>query len=502
MQVLRDHGVFPSKQNAQTLSTVGEFHVDLIPFDDDILSLEMPDSIKDCCLENDTTSLHFVSHALIRLQKLFGRIRNIKAKGQMSNLVLNMLIEMREEEKSQNSTSSSNGNHTDLVSEIDSLVLIDRSCDWISPLSTPLTYEALIDELMTIENGVVRVDASVVEGDDNKKGKDNPYLRLNNSDELFMEVRDYNISAMGSFLTKKTREVREIYDSRPTEKSSTVQSIKEFVGNIPSLKAAFESLQHHIHIVEQIQMTTNGRPFRKRWETERNIITGAGANTEYVEELICKQVDILEVLRLICLQSIVCGGFPARKFDFLRNEILHTYGFEHLLSLHNLELLGLFCKKGASYNWTRIRKDMNLIKNDVNAQSPDDIAYVTSGYAPLSCRLVEYAMDDEWKQREKEMSFVPGKVREVIQDTHNTTSTEKSSEVHEMGQKKVMLVMFIGGITYMEISALRFLSRQHPTYDLIVATTKLINGKTMLESLIENLHSTLPGDKGESPSPL
>ena len=35
---------------------------------------------------------------------------------------------------------------------IDSLVLIDRNVDLLTPLLTQLTYEGLIDERMTIEN--------------------------------------------------------------------------------------------------------------------------------------------------------------------------------------------------------------------------------------------------------------------------------------------------------------------------------------------------------------
>lgn len=50
--------------------------------------------------------------------------------------------------------------------------------------------------------------------------------------------------------------------------------------------------------------------------------------------------------------------------------------------------------------------------------------------------------------------------------------------------RQTVLVMFIGGVTFAEISALRFLSTQpHIHCDFVVATTKLINGTTLLESL-------------------
>ena len=46
--------------------------------------------------------------------------------------------------------------------------------------------------------------------------------------------------------------------------------------------------------------------------------------------------------------------------------------------------------------------------------------------------------------------------------------------------------MFIGGVTFAEISALRFLSK-HPELNcqFIIATTKLMNGSVLLESFVD-----------------
>lgn len=48
--------------------------------------------------------------------------------------------------------------------------------------------------------------------------------------------------------------------------------------------------------------------------------------------------------------------------------------------------------------------------------------------------------------------------------------------------------MFIGGVTFAEIGALRFLStRPEVRSDFIVATTKLNNGTSMLETFLEDV---------------
>ena len=41
-------------------------------------------------------------------------------------------------------------------------------------------------------------------------------------------------------------------------------------------------------------------------------------------------------------------------------------------------------------DWARLKRAFGAINNDVDSNSPDDIAYVTSGYAPTFARVVEW----------------------------------------------------------------------------------------------------------------
>lgn len=60
------------------------------------------------------------------------------------------------------------------------------------------------------------------------------------------------------------------------------------------------------------------------------------------------------------------------------------------------------------------------------------------------------------------------------------------------GGKKVMLVYFIGGMTYMELAALRFLSKQREfPYTIIACTTKMINGNTFVSSTSQDVQNML-----------
>ena len=43
--------------------------------------------------------------------------------------------------------------------------MIDREIDFVTPLLTPLTYEGLIDEVIGIQNGYIKVDPDMVEAE-------------------------------------------------------------------------------------------------------------------------------------------------------------------------------------------------------------------------------------------------------------------------------------------------------------------------------------------------
>jgi len=45
---------------------------------------------------------------------------------------------------------------------------------------------------------------------------------------------------------------------------------------------------------------------------------------DHIEEMIDRQVPILQVLRLLCLLSLVNGGLKQKVFEFFKKEILQV----------------------------------------------------------------------------------------------------------------------------------------------------------------------------------
>ena len=141
--------------------------------------------------------------------------------------------------------------------------------------------------------------------------------------------------------------------------------------------------------------------------------------------------------------------------------------------------------------------------------SPNDVAFVSSGYAPMSVRLVQFAIQPGWATvYGSTLQLLPRPALEFSQGIEAASLNIKEAEsrlqrqekatinasqpqpsqgkaVTVDGDKKVMICYYVGGVTFMEIAALRFLSAKPDfPFRIIVCTTKLVNGNTLLKTLL------------------
>lgn len=171
--------------------------------------------------------------------------------------------------------------------------------------------------------------------------------------------------------------------------------------------------------------------------------------------------------------------------------------YEYLFVMNNLEKAGLLRRRetiwmDSASPFNTLRKSMILVNAEVDTVNPDDVSYVSSGYAPLTVRLVQMAIQG-WTGKEDVVRELPGRLIDIEQqcppeDLESALKRPRPSQslggIVKEGRKRTLLVVFVGGVTFMEIAALRFLSKR-PTfpYHIICVTTKIFNGNTLLKSL-------------------
>ncbi|KAL8719175.1 MAG: hypothetical protein Q9225_003796, partial [Loekoesia sp. 1 TL-2023] len=387
-----------------------------VPLDQDVLSLAYDDPFGDLYLRKDPTSLFLAAQALMPIQHKYGLFPRIIGKGDNAKRLMELLLRMRSEAAAEESTAASRLAMMPSAT-IESLIIIDREIDMATPLLTQLTYEGLIDEMFGIKNNQAEIDTSIIgqaPGQQPKAPSGAPLqqslkrkIQLDSSDKLYSQLRDANFSIVGPLLNKVARRLAGEYESRHGAKSTS--ELREFVNKLPGYQAEQQSLKTHTSLTEEALKHTQSDTFSRVLEIQQNLVSGTDPSAQHdaIEELIARDIPLPTILRLLCLESTVSGGIRPKDLDSFKRHILHAYGYQHLLTLHNLEKMGLLIARTAANpfyipvgggsganeskytNYNALRKQLRLIVDEVNEQDPNDIAYVYSGYAPLSVRLVQ-----------------------------------------------------------------------------------------------------------------
>ncbi len=240
-----------SEQGVHGDCKLGSFQMDLIPFDDDVLSLEMSAAFSECFLDGDPSALQHIARAISRLQDMFGIIGTVKGKGDQAYQVFRHLERMRREQQTPMGAFGA-------LSDIDALLLIDRTVDSITPMLQQMTYEGLVDEQFGIKNTYIDVSSELVGGQQAPSGPNAAptmkKLALNSNDTLFKEIRDFHFRVLGPFLHKKAASIKETYSER--YKTQTVGEMHSFVQKFKVAHNEHNYLQTHINVAEFISQTT------------------------------------------------------------------------------------------------------------------------------------------------------------------------------------------------------------------------------------------------------
>ncbi|CRL07306.1 CLUMA_CG020285, isoform A [Clunio marinus] len=472
-----------------SFQVIDNFKCQLFPFDSDVVSMEYCDAYKELYIEGDLTCLHQSAAALCTLQKLYGKIPKIVGKGRFAEKVKELVKTM---------TFNENVGGNDKGS-IDQLIILDRSIDILSALATQLTYEGLIDEFYGINNTTVSFPAEKFASPSEDinfsrvaTSSEKKQIMLNSREELYVELRDKNFNAVGRVLSRLAKFITSAANERHGEK--TIQELKKIVETLPKFKANETSFSTHTTIATLIKDHISQYEFLDELSCEQHFMmcVDLDKSNDYIENMIYKQKPIEKVLRLICMQSAAGNGLKQKVLDSYKKEIIHSYGMDSLLKLGKLEKSGLIRIQSGSRSYNILRKTLNLTVEDFEdfqEVTPKDISYVHSFYAPLSIRIIEHSMKPlGWSGLNDILSCIPEPSFEDYQMTNISSSGRRDSLVSEISQSdipKVILVFFIGGCTFAEISALRFLSQQEENnVEFVIVTTKIINKNTFISSII------------------
>ena len=448
----------------------------LIPMDEHLLSLERNEFPRALYIDNDLTMLRSVARSICMLENIYGRVPVVRGLGELAKSVLTLVKLLREQERVPPPSH---------LPKVDQLVILDRRCDLVTPLFSQLTYEGILDDTFGIRSGFVELKKEITKQTHGAK------VLLNSKDPVYAVIRSLVIPDVPGVLSDMSRQIRSSYnEGRGSEKS--INELRQFVKRLPELRKKHDSLAIHLNASEAILEKKKSEEFQRQLFFERAILESAEKGVdklpvvEYLEECMHRQLNLHTPLRLLCLMSTTNNGIKPKYLRPLKQLYLHSYGYRHLGTFHQLERVGLLREKPEDTSATsksvfrQLSKVLNLVPTLSSDVKPKESflrsrSYVYGGaYKPLSCAIVESVVrSNGWREFDD------------IKGWQEQTINEVSEPQAVLLKPRVVLVYYIGGCTFSEIDALQLLG-DAIGIRFIVATTNTINARSFLDLFAES----------------
>lgn len=459
--------------------TLYGFQWEIIKFDCSILSFQLQSFYRKTFLDQDQTLLPSVARTIWGLQMLYGKPTMTFIQGKHSALIEHQVDVL----------CKSFGNPEKELPDISCFLIVDRDIDYPSVLLTPGTYTSLLDEVFAISSGVLDFN---LESDKNKsKGG----RLLTSAEGIYGQIKHKHFSDVFGYLSKVAKNLQEFKPTANMNLNDLKRNIKEELPNALALKS---SLSYHISACEGI-IGKMGARFESTQAAEQRMLEGRGRkeNISYIEDCIAMNFGgKFNPLRLLCLQSVTQDGLTDDEIHSVKLQYLHSHGFKHLSSFHNLDKLGLVTQQASflPYEATAgviANKVVNAVslptrrstfssfahklklfppvKDDYDLKNPKDMSYVFNGaYIPLVCQVVHMLIKRE---------ILPEDIAKMIPNAKVKMGTPSDIA------PRTFLVYFVGGVTYSEIAAFSLLEKLTGS-QILVAGTSILNGNTLIESCL------------------
>ena len=451
-------------------------NMDIYPLDYEILSLELNQSFHELYAINNYNSIFLLNRAIIKYETVFGKIKYKYYLGSLGKKLKDLL---EEEEK--------NANLDEEQSTL-ACVLLDRSIDMITPLITNNIYEALLDDNFNINLNEINVPIKML--DSNSKNNTIQTIDLSKKDKFYTNIKDYGFNQIRSYLPSRLQEQNKILEESKKRTTDLVK-IQEDLKNLTKVKEERTSLTNHINLADYIGKKERYPLSRFYYTYEQGLLYGTIPEKffDFIFDEIRKKSEEYDILKIICLYSIINSGYKNKIYDQLRKEFFLVYGFQELFLWRNLEKLGILKASDNKSIYQTILKKLNLINEEqFESKEQKDISYIYNGFCPIILKLLEKMLEKGW-----------GNIKDILKELSGEFEypQDESEIISTKGDKQFILLIFIGGITYGELAGVRYLNSKLRNKKFIIITTNMINSKKLFDQMKKGKYTYTPVDPND-----
>lgn len=387
------------------------------------------------------------------------------------------------------------------------LMLLSRQDDCLSPLLHEFTYQAMVNDLLELDDEKITVE---VPSESSETGMEKKDTLLNDNDDLWVELRGKHIADVIKVLSSRIREIVHSNSgvaelNKKGGKALSMSQMANALKNLPEYREVMSKLSQHMHISHRCMGIFNSMDLMNLSDLEQTMANGTddegkgvkvATMVDQVEEYLSNTMDSLNRFRLIAIFIVSQKGLrPDDKDRLFKAARLNP---NEAKALSNLESMGYPLLQAAPKN-KRLAVPEKLIRRTVDADS--DIDYATSRYAcDLKGILKQsqmntlsftdypsiYPMPDENSRGGGSSSTMSSAGVSSVRSSTSRYSSKRSSGGIVGGKKGKagtrMIVFVVGGACYSELRAAQEIMDKGGQ-EIILGSNRFVNPTEFIKDL-------------------
>lgn len=335
------------------------------------------------------------------------------------------------------------------------LLILDRRDDPVTPLLNQWTYQAMVHELIGIQDN--KVDLRSI-GD---FPKDQQEVVLSSEQDAFFKANMYeNFGDIGMNIKRMVDEFQQV--AKSNQSIQTIEDMARFVENYPEYKKMHGNVSKHVTLVTEMSKMVEERKLMLVSETEQELACngGQGAAFEAVTNLLNNEnVSNIDRLRLVMLYALRYEkDSPVQLMQLFNKLASRSAKYKPGLVQFLLKQAGVDKRTGDLYG---NRDFMNIARN--MARGLKGVENVYTQHQPLLFQTME--------------SIIKGRLRDV--------DYPFVGNHFQQGRPQDVIIFIVGGTTYEESRSVALENANNSGIRFILGGSVILNSKRFLKDLEE-----------------
>ncbi|CAK9796073.1 Vacuolar protein sorting-associated protein 45 [Anthophora plagiata] len=334
------------------------------------------------------------------------------------------------------------------------LLILDRRDDPVTPLLNQWTYQAMVHELLTINNN--RVNLSHVKGI-SKELKE--VVLSAEHDEFYANNLYLNFGEIGQTIKELMEEFQR--KAKKHQKVESIADMKNFVETYPLFKKLSGTVAKHVTVVEQLSSLVEKYNLLKVSELEQELSCQSDHSMQLqkIKELInSQQIREIDCVRLVMLYALHYEKHANNDISGLLNLLKNrSVSEKHIKLVYSiLEYSGINARQSNLFDRESVAKITKKLFKGLNG-----VDNIYTQHTPLLNETLE--------------DLIKGKLSlQAFPFLGNTLMSKRPQDI---------IVFMIGGTTYEESLNVYNLNKQNLGIRIILGGTTIHNSASFLEEI-------------------